>query len=273
MNNLSSGFTRPRKSWGQNFLVDFNIQRKILDLAEIKPGERVIEIGPGRGMLTRGLLERKARVTGIEIDPRLVERLKKEMPSVGTPDFELVLGDALRYPYDEIQGPYKVVANLPYNLSTPILFRLLEEYRQIKTMVLMLQREVADRLAAEVGTKSYGALTVSVQYCADIRAAFDVPPGCFRPRPRVHSTVILLTPHTEGRMPVRDEALFLKVVKGAFAYRRKRVINSLVESGFSKETVQHALDKIDLDPGRRGETFTLSEFAALAAEINPSHQI
>jgi 16S rRNA (adenine1518-N6/adenine1519-N6)-dimethyltransferase len=160
------------------------------------------------------------------------------------------------------------VANLPYYLSTPILFRLLEEHRQIKTMVLMLQREVAERLVAEVGTKSYGALTLTVQYCADVRAAFDVPPSCFRPRPRVHSTVILLTPRSERRMPVQDEALFLKVVKGAFAYRRKRVVNSLVESGFSKEAVLCSLDKIGLDPGRRGETFSLSEFAAMAKEIS-----
>ncbi|HIE66215.1 MAG: 16S rRNA (adenine(1518)-N(6)/adenine(1519)-N(6))-dimethyltransferase RsmA [Nitrospira sp.] len=268
MKTAPNTFTRPRKSWGQNFLIDFNIQRKILDLAEIKQGEKVIEIGPGRGMLTRGLLERRALVTAIEIDPHLVERLKREMPSVETPNFDLVLGDALRYPYEAIQGTYKVVANLPYNLSTPILFRLLEEHRQIRMMILMLQREVADRLAAQVGTKSYGALTVTVQYCADVRAAFDVPPGCFRPRPRVHSTVILLTPRSEGRMPVQDETLFLKVVKGAFAYRRKRVVNSLVESGFSKEIVLCSLEKIGLDPGRRGETFTLSEFVAMAKEIS-----
>ncbi len=267
MKTTPPAFTRPRKSWGQNFLIDFNIQRKILDLAEIKRGEHVIEIGPGRGMLTRGLLERKAFVTAIEIDPHLVDRIRKEMPSVGPPDFELVLGDALRYPYETIQGPYKVVANLPYNLSTPVLFRLLEEYRQIKMMVLMLQREVAERLAADVGTKRYGALTVTVQYCADVRAAFEVPPSCFRPRPRVHSTVILLTPRSNGRMPVQDESFFLKVVKGAFAYRRKRVVNSLVESGFSKEAVLGSLEKIGLDPGRRGETFSLSEFLELAKEI------
>lgn len=267
MKNTTYGFTRPRKSWGQNFLIDFNVQRKILDLAGIKEGEHVIEIGPGRGMLTRGLLERRALVTAIEIDPHLVERLKKEIQAVGPPDFDLVLGDALRYPYEAIQWPYKVVANLPYYLSTPILFRLLEEHRQIKTMVLMLQREVAERLVAQVGTKSYGALTVTVRYCADVRAVFHVPPTCFRPRPRVHSTVILLTPRSKGRMPVQDESLFLKVVKGAFAYRRKRVVNSLGESGFSREVVLLSLDKIGIDPGRRGETFTLSEFSALAREI------
>ncbi|MFQ5580070.1 MAG: 16S rRNA (adenine(1518)-N(6)/adenine(1519)-N(6))-dimethyltransferase RsmA [Nitrospiria bacterium] len=259
--------SRPRKSWGQNFLIDFNIQRKILDLAEIEQGERVVEIGPGRGMLTRGLIERRARVTAIEIDPLLVERLKKEIPSLGAPDCELVPGDALRYPYETIQVPYKVVANLPYYLSTPILFRLLEEHRQIRAMVLMLQREVAERLVAEVGTKRYGSLTVTVKYCADVRAAFDVPPNCFRPRPRVHSTVILLRPRSEGRMSLEDEALFMKVVKGAFAYRRKRVVNSLVESGFSKEAVVASFDHTGLDPGRRGETFTLTEFAALAEEI------
>ncbi|MFQ5779974.1 MAG: 16S rRNA (adenine(1518)-N(6)/adenine(1519)-N(6))-dimethyltransferase RsmA [Nitrospiria bacterium] len=264
MKKTSPRFVRPRKSWGQHFLIDANIQRKILDAAEIQPEEHVIEIGPGLGILTKGLLERGARVTAIEVDPILVDRIRKEITTTEPPRLDLITGDALRYPYQEIQGPYKVVANLPYYLSTPLLFRLLEGHRRIRRMVLMVQKEVADRLAAAVGTKSYGALSIAVQYYADIQVAFTVPPSCFRPRPKIDSTVIVITPLLKGRVPVRNEPLFLRVVRGAFGYRRKRVANALDEAGFSREIVASVLDRINIDPSRRGETLTMAEFAALA---------
>ena len=197
---------RPRKSWGQHFLIDYNIQRKILDLAGVQPGEHVVEVGPGRGILTKGLLERGASVTAIEIDPHLIDLVRKEIPD---PRLDLVSGDALRYPYEEIPGRYKVVANLPYYISTPLLFRFLQERHQIDRMVLMLQKEVAERLAAGVGKKSYGALSVILQFHADIRIAFTVSPTCFRPRPQVGSAVISVDFLPAPRLPLRDEALFL----------------------------------------------------------------
>lgn len=254
---------RPRKSWGQNFLIDPNIQRKILDAAEIRPGERVVEIGPGRGILTKGLLERGAEVLAVEIDPLLVGTLRQEIPSA---HLDLVRGDALQYPYDRIAPPYpyKVVANLPYYLSTPLLFRLLEERRRISRMVLMLQKEVAERLAAPVGGKNYGVLSVMVQLYADVRIAFPVSKRCFRPRPEVDSSVIVLTPLLHPRVSVRDEALFGRVVRGAFGHRRKRLGNALADAGFPRDKVAAALQKIGLDPARRGETLCLAEFASLA---------
>lgn len=261
MKGPQSGPARPRKSWGQNFLIDHNIQRKILDLAEIVPGERVVEIGPGRGILTKGLLDRGAEVTAVEIDPRLVEFLQKELPH---PKLNLILGDALRHPYERLPAPYKVVANLPYYLSTPLLFRLLQERRRVDRMVLMLQKEVADRLAATVGRKSYGALSIIIQFYADIRVAFTVSPNCFQPRPLVDSAVVELRPLPSPRLPVRDELFFSKVVKGAFAHRRKRLANALADAGFSRGRVESVLSKKGFDPSRRGETLTPAEFAALS---------
>lgn len=252
---------RPKKSWGQHFLIDQNIQRKILDVADIRPGEHVVEVGPGRGILTKGLLERGARVTAIEIDPYLTEQVRKE---ISNPRLGLVLGDALRYPYEEISGRYKVVANLPYYISTPLLFRFLQERRRIDRMVLMLQKEVAERLAAGIGQKSYGALSVILQFHADIRIAFTVAPTCFRPRPQVGSAVIALNFLSAPRVPVRDEGLFLKVVKGAFSHRRKSLTNALTDAGLPRDRIESALSQIGLERTRRGETLTLQEFAALA---------
>lgn len=252
---------RPRKSWGQNFLIDYNIQRKILDAAEIRPGEQVVEIGPGRGILTKGLLERGAELLAIEIDPLLVGTLKQTIPST---HLHLVQEDALQYPYDQIPSPYKVVANLPYYLSTPLLFRLLEERQRISRMVLMLQKEVAERLVAPVGEKNYSVLTVMVQLYAEVRIGFRVSKGCFRPRPDVDSSVIVLTPLPQARVPIRDEARFGRIVRGAFAHRRKRLANALADAGFPKDRVDAALQKIGIDPARRGETLSLAEFASLA---------
>lgn len=252
---------RPRKSWGQNFLIDYNIQRKILDTAEIGPGEQVVEIGPGRGILTKGLLERGAAVLAIEIDPFWVATLRQEIPS---PSLRLLQEDALQYVYHQIPSPYKVVANLPYYLSTPLLFRLLEERQRISRMVLMLQKEVAERLVAPVGEKNYSVLSVMAQLYADIRIAFHVSRGCFRPRPDVDSSVISLTPLSHPRVPIKDEALFGRIVRGAFGHRRKRLANALSDAGFPRDRVDAALQKIGLDPARRGETLSIAEFALLA---------
>ncbi|TAK02287.1 MAG: ribosomal RNA small subunit methyltransferase A [Candidatus Manganitrophaceae bacterium] len=252
---------RPRKSWGQNFLIDHNIQRKILDAAEVQPGERIVEIGPGRGILTKGLLERGAELLAVEIDPLLVAALRQEISS---PHFNLIQEDALHYPYHRIPSPYKVVANLPYYLSTPLLFRLLEERERISRMVLMLQREVAERLVSPVGGKNYGVLSVMVQLYAEVRIGFHVSRGCFRPRPDVDSSVIVLTPLPRPRVPVKDEALFGRIVRGAFGHRRKRLANALADAGFQRTAAEAALQKIGIDPARRGETLSLGEFALLA---------
>lgn len=252
---------RPRKSWGQHFLIDYNIQRKIVDAAEIRSGERVVEIGPGRGILTKGLLDRGAEVTAIEIDPQMIDFIKAE---IADPRLHLITGDALRYRYEDIPAPYKIVANLPYNISTPLLFRFLQERRRVERMVLMLQKEVAERLAAGIGSKSYGAISVILQFYAEIRMAFTVSQSCFRPRPQVGSAVVTIQFLSVPRTPVRDEALFIGVVKGAFSHRRKRLTNALTDAGFPRERIESALLEMGLDRTRRGETLALSEFAALS---------
>ncbi len=258
---------RAKKRWGQNFLVDANIARKILDCARIEAGERVLEIGPGTGFLTKGLLGKGAYVTAIEIDPDLVKLIQSESDTCQTADFQnltLIQGDALRYPYHKITAHYKVIANLPYYISTPLLFRLIEEKTRITQMVLMLQKEVAQRMVAAVGGKSYGALSIIVQFYTDIKLAFTVSPGCFRPKPKVSSAVVSISLRETPRIRVKDETLFIRIVKGAFLYRRKRISNALICAGFPEAQVNTALQKVDYDPARRGETFTIEEFGSLA---------
>ncbi len=250
---------RPKKSLGQHFLIDGNIQRKILDLAEIDEGEPVVEIGPGRGILTRGLLERGARVLAIEIDRGLSEGLVSSLPSGGT--LEVIHADALRYPYATLPAPYKVVANLPYYLSTEILFLLLKERQRITKMVVMLQREVAERMVADVGNKRYGVLSVLLQFYSEVSLSFRVPPTCFRPQPQVDSAVVVCHPLAAPKVLVLDEAYFLRVVKGAFGHRRKQLANALSDHGFKIQTVELAIDEMGVNRSRRGETFSLAEFA------------
>ncbi len=258
------GERRPRKSWGQHFLMDDNIQRKIIKAAEVIPGEQIVEIGPGRGILTEGLLAKGASVIAIEIDPVYVAALSQRLLSRYPNALQLVHANALRYRYDALLGAYKIVANLPYYLSTPLLFGLMAHRQAIPLMVLMLQREFADRLCASVGQSSYGALSVIVQRHADIHTLFPVSRTCFRPQPRVDSSVVRIVPLSIPRVSVTDESCFLRTVKAAFGYRRKSLANALVNGGFPKQQVLSALSHLQIDLLLRGETLSLSEFAQLS---------
>jgi 16S rRNA (adenine1518-N6/adenine1519-N6)-dimethyltransferase len=231
-------------------------------LAAISPSDFIVEIGPGTGELTEALLKQGAHVLAIEIDTKLSDPLKDRLSSY--PHFELVLGDACRYPYQEIDRTFKVVANLPYNISTPILFRFLEEKSRMSNMVLMLQKEVAERLAAPVGSKTYGALSILFQLYADVKIAFFVSANCFRPRPKVSSAVIHVTPLIKPKVPLLNEPFFERVVRGAFSHRRKFLLNTLTDAGFTRETLVETFGKIGIDSHRRAETLTLAEFASLA---------
>jgi len=263
----------PKRRWGQNFLIDNNIVRKILDCAEVQADEHIVEIGPGRGILTRALLKRGAHVTAIEIDRELADTLEGELgrseyPSIGQASrLSIIREDALRYSFAQIPEPYKVVSNLPYNISTPILFRLLDVRHLISRMVLMLQREVAERIVAKVGGKSYGALSIILQYYAEIDIAFRVSPHCFRPRPKVDSSVICIRPLPFPRVTVKDEGLFLRIIKAAFGYRRKHLLNALSAAGFPERVIRNALDEIQCDAMRRGETLSMAEFSALSNAV------
>ncbi|MEK7286606.1 MAG: 16S rRNA (adenine(1518)-N(6)/adenine(1519)-N(6))-dimethyltransferase RsmA [Nitrospirota bacterium] len=262
MTSEKDSFHYPKKSLGQHFLSDPNIIRKIITLAAISPGDLVVEIGPGRGVLTEALLKAGAKLLAIEIDQDLCAVLKERFSS--EPNFTLSLGDACRYPYEKINSPFQVVANLPYQISTPILFRLLEEQGRLTKMTLMVQKEVAERLVAKPNSKEYGVLSVLLQRFADIKIGFRVSRSCFRPMPNVDSSVIQVTPILKAKVTILNELFFAKVVRGAFSHRRKHLANTLCDAGFPRLACLNAFAKIGMDARRRAETLSIDEFAHLA---------
>ena len=252
----------PNKRLGQNFLIDPNIVRKIVALAELSPNDHVLEIGPGRGILTEALSRTAGHVTAIEVDSRLhayLETKQAELPNV-----ELICDDALAYPVESLPMGTVVVANLPYYISTPLLFRLLDQRGRFPRMVLMLQDEVADRLVAQPGGSDYGVLSVMAQYAADITKAFRVSAQCFRPRPDVASAVVRLRMKERTRLNQQEEVAFRALVKAAFAHRRKTLVNSLRDEGYALHPVIETLQRLDIAPTRRAETFSVEEFLRLA---------
>lgn len=259
-----------QKRLGQNFLIDPNIVRKILSVARLQPGDSVLEIGPGRGALTKALCDAVASVIAIEIDPQLVAYLQRTLLH---PRLDLRHEDALAFAYGDLPKGTVVVANLPYYISTPLLFKLLEAGSRISRMVLMLQAEVAERIVAGPNTEPYGILSVLTQYRADTKIAFSVSKNCFRPRPDVDSAVVTLTMRPHPSVPPSHEALFIKVVRAAFAHRRKTLINSLRDEGFSAQSLTEAFQQTNVNPSRRAETLSIGEFAAVVnrlASMSPS---
>ncbi|GAM07757.1 ribosomal RNA small subunit methyltransferase A [Geobacter sp. OR-1] len=263
---------RPKKALGQNFLTDRGILDRIVAAVAIAPGDRILEVGPGRGALTRILAESAAAVLAIELDRQLVALLSEEFS--GTEKVEVVQADILRLDLDELlQGRdgdrWKVAANLPYNISSQVMFKFLDHRKLFRRLVLMLQREVGERLVAGPGTKDYGILSVLFQIYFDIRKEFIVKPGAFYPVPKVDSIVLSFEPLPEPRFPVSDEQLFRQLVKSAFAQRRKTLWNCLKGGGFapSDDRLRDILTGCGIEPSRRGETLTLKEFALLAESI------
>lgn len=254
---------RPRKRFGQNFLHDPNVVGHIVAAFAPKAGERIAEIGPGTGVLTRALLAAGAAVHAIELDRDLAATLEQRCTGAGG---KLVVhgADATRFDFRALAGdkPMRVIGNLPYNVSTPLLFHLLEAGPAIGEMLFMLQREVVDRLVADPDTPDYGRLSVMVQYKCAVEKLFDVPPGAFHPPPKVTSSVVRLVPHAVPAVSVRDPAHFAYIVKLAFAHPRKTLRNNL--RGVIEE---NALREMGFDPGRRPGTLTLAEFAHLASTI------
>ncbi|XOQ26424.1 MAG: 16S rRNA (adenine(1518)-N(6)/adenine(1519)-N(6))-dimethyltransferase RsmA [Mitsuokella multacida] len=255
---------RMSKKLGQNFLIDARIVQGIVDAAKIQPGDRVLEIGPGIGTLTQGLAEAGADVTAVELDKKLPAVLKETLKAYD--NVRIVPGDILKVNIPEImgEGPFKVAANLPYYITTPILMTLLERHLPITQMVTMVQKEVAERMTARPGSRIYGALSVAVQYYTEPEIVLDVPPRSFIPAPEVMSVVVSCRVRKEPAVKVSDEKLFFRVVKAAFGQRRKTLMNALKGGGFPKEAVRDALETSGIDPTRRGETLTLAEFGRLA---------
>ncbi|MDD6133187.1 MAG: 16S rRNA (adenine(1518)-N(6)/adenine(1519)-N(6))-dimethyltransferase RsmA [Selenomonadaceae bacterium] len=258
---------RMSKKLGQNFLIDAGIVQGIVDAAEIQPGERVLEIGPGIGTLTQGLAEAGAEVTAVELDKKLPAVLAETLKAYD--NVTIVPGDILKVNIPEImgEGPFKVAANLPYYITTPILMTLLERHLPITRMVTMVQKEVAERMIAKPGSRTYGALSVAVQYYTEPEIVLDVPPRSFIPAPEVDSVVIACKVRETPAVAVMEEKMFFRVVKAAFGQRRKTLSNALKGGGFPKEQVRDAMEGAGIEMTRRGETLSLEEFAKLADEF------
>ena len=252
------------KKLGENFLIKRGIVDEIVHAAEITVGEPVLEVGPGIGTLTQGLAQSGADVTAIELDRRLLEVLDTTLASYD--NVRIIHGDVLKLDVPTIMNhkPFKVVANLPYYITTPIIMSLLESKLPIERLVVMVQKEVALRMIAKPGTKDYGALSVAVQYYTEPDIVLDVPPKSFLPAPAVTSSVIRCVLRDKPPVDVIDEKLFFRVVKAGFAQRRKTFSNTMKTTGLTRDRIEELLAKANIDGQRRGETFTLQEFADVA---------
>ncbi|MBU3214858.1 16S rRNA (adenine(1518)-N(6)/adenine(1519)-N(6))-dimethyltransferase RsmA [Clostridium estertheticum] len=259
---------RFKKGLGQNFLIDDSVLDDVVDGAEVNEDDFVIEIGPGFGTLTRALLRRAKRVCAIELDDKLLPILEDELKEFD--NFELIHDDALKVDFDELIGDeksVKLVANLPYYLTTPIIVKLLTGGYNFKSLTIMIQKEVAQRIDSEPNCKAYGAFSILVQYYCDTKILRLVPPTAFLPEPKVESMVIRLDRLKEPKVKVNDEALFFSIVRKSFNMRRKILWNSVKDIGIPKEELLKCFEKANIDPKRRGETLSLAEFALLSDEI------
>jgi 16S rRNA (adenine1518-N6/adenine1519-N6)-dimethyltransferase len=257
-----------RRALGQHFLRDVAIARAIVETVAPTASDLVVEIGPGEGALTGELARRAGRVIALEIDGDLAQRLRQRFSGI-----EVIEADARAWDYRTLPRPsggrVLVVGNLPYSVSKPIVMSLVEARRAIDEMALMLQREVADRLAAPPGGKIYGSLSVMTQLACDVRIALRVSPGAFRPPPKVDSAVVHLRILSDFRVPIADERAFRAVVRSAFAQRRKTLGNALAGGlGLPVEAIRQASHEVGIDPGRRAETLTIVEFARLATRLS-----
>ncbi|MEK6560618.1 MAG: 16S rRNA (adenine(1518)-N(6)/adenine(1519)-N(6))-dimethyltransferase RsmA [Nitrospirota bacterium] len=253
---------RPKKHLGQHFLQDTGIISKIIQTADVNKEDVIVEIGPGRGALTFRLAEMASEVIAIEIDHSIVESLNERAASY--PNLSIVEADALRFHYHEIGTRFKVVANLPYYISTPILFRLIELSDMVTSMTIMLQKEVAERVVASPNSKAYGILSIAVQFYAVPEIAFNISRKSFYPEPKVDSSVLKIVPREKVAVDVRNEGLFWGLIKSAFYYRRKTLLNSLALSGHSKEIIKNVLEFAGIDQNKRPEQVSMEEWGKIA---------
>lgn len=263
-----------QKKFGQNFLIDTHVLDKIINAAEITKADFVLEIGPGIGTMTQYLACAAREVYAVEIDKALIPILEdtlQDYDNVTVLNEDILKVDIRKLAEEHNQGkPIKVVANLPYYITTPIIMGLFEEHVPIESITVMVQKEVADRMQVGPGTKDYGALSLAVQYYAEPYIVANVPPNCFMPRPKVGSAVIRLTRHKEAPVKTVDEKLMFRLIRASFNQRRKTLVNSLKNSpelSFSKEEIQEAIAACGFSEGVRGEALTLADFAALTDEL------
>ena len=260
----------PKKRWGQHFLIDRNILNKVIRTAQVEKEDVVLEVGPGLGEMTIALARQAKRVIAIEIDPRLVEILKKKMAVY--PNVEVVQKDVLKMGFNHFllqEGQQiKVVANLPYQISTPLLFRFIESREVFSTLTLMLQKEVAERMVALPGEKEYGPLSIFTQLVSELSICFFIKPSAFFPPPKVESAVIHMGWKEKSMIELGDEKWFKRVVRGCFSYRRKTLTNALKHSDIPLPwNTEERMEKIGIDPRRRPETLKIQEFINLAEAL------
>ena len=260
-----------QKRFGQNFLIDEHVLDKIVDAALVGKEDGVIEIGPGIGTMTQRLCEAASKVVAIEIDKELIPILNETMS--GYDNVKIINADVMKTDLDklireEFSGmSVKVVANLPYYITTPIVMSLLENHLPVESITIMVQKEVAQRMQAGPGTKDYGALSLTVQYYADTYIAANVPPNCFMPRPKVGSGVIRLTVRKEAEVEVADEKLMFSLIRAAFNQRRKTLVNAVTNFpglDYTKEDIEKALAGLGISEKIRGEALSLQQFADLS---------
>lgn len=257
------------KSLGQNFLIDNSVLTDIIEGAEIDSEDTIIEIGPGVGTLTRELLRRAKEVYAIELDTSLIPILNEELKEFN--NFKLINEDALKVDFNKIiesNKSVKLVANLPYYVTTPIISKLLLGGYKFKSLTIMIQKEVAERIASEPDCKEYGSLSLLVQYFCNVSIIRKVSPECFVPRPKVESIVLKMDRLDEPRVKVKDEKLFFAVVRSAFNMRRKTLWNALKSLKVDSASMENAFNDAGIDPKRRGETLSIEEFAKLSDSID-----
>jgi 16S rRNA (adenine1518-N6/adenine1519-N6)-dimethyltransferase len=264
---------RPRKRLGQNFLVHEHVLEAIVDLLALKTDDLVLEIGPGLGALTRRLVDRAAGVWAVEVDPFLIGRLQ-ESDLIAHPKFHLISGDILKVPLAEIlpKDKIKLIGNLPYSISTPVLFRVLELRAYFSSIVLMVQKEVADRIASAPGAKTYGTLSVWCQIHGRVTKKLQVSPEAFFPQPKVRSTVLEMELYPRARIPPEEMTVLRGLLRAAFGQRRKtlgNVMGKWLKSG--RDEVEEFLRSQNIDPQRRGETLSIDNFINLTHALAASH--
>jgi 16S rRNA (adenine1518-N6/adenine1519-N6)-dimethyltransferase len=269
---------RPKKSLGQVFLIEPSVQERILELARLGAADTIVEIGPGTGTLTRDILPHVKRLIALEIDPALVSFLHTSMRE--SSNLHLLCADALRFDYERASAVLgtrlKVIGNLPYVISAPLLFTFLEQRRAFSLLILMLQKEVAQRLTAPPGTKQYGTITVLCRAYFDVRLERQVSRNCFSPVPKVDSAVLRFIPRETGLCPEGAERAFRNVVRAAFSKRRKTLFNALRSSlplGIAGERLRQILEDCSIDPQRRPETLSTEEYAQLALYVQEEHPL
>lgn len=265
-----------QKKFGQNFLIDTHVLDKIIQSANITEDDMVLEIGPGIGTMTQYLAQAAGKVIAVEIDKNLIPILEDTLS--GYDNVRVINEDVLKLDLKKLADeenngkPVKVVANLPYYITTPIIMGLFENEVPVENITVMVQKEVADRMQTGPGNKDYGALSLAVQYYADPYIVANVPPNCFMPRPKVGSAVIRLTCHQEKPVQVQDEKLMFNIIRASFNQRRKTLANGLKNAAtldFTKEEVEAAIDALGKGASVRGETLTLEEFARLSDLLSP----